>query len=449
MLTFRKGGVHPPENKITASGKIVAVELPMEVTVAMSQHIGAPAVCTVKKGDHVERGGMVGKAAGFVSANVFSPISGTVIKVGKSKNAFGMPVDTVTIAASDEDHTFDKGARFGQSRTRDDVDALSPEEIVNIIGEAGIAGLGGATFPTRVKLTLPHRKHADLLIINGTECEPYLTNDHALMLAHPDELIEGVRLLMRGVNVAKAVIGIESNKRDAIALLRNRLEDCGSSIKVEALKVKYPQGGEKQLIKALTGREVPSGGLPVDVGTIVQNVATAYAVYEAVYMDKPLIDRVVTVTGPSVSNPGNYLVPIGMRISELVDLAGGVPADTGKIILGGPMMGRTAVSIDCPTTKGTSAVLMLPESQSRRGAVQPCIRCAGCVTACPMGLEPYRLGLLSAQSRWDMVEAEGVMNCIECGCCSYSCPSSRPLLDYIRLGKSTVGSLIRARSAKK
>ena len=244
------------------------------------------------------------------------------------------------------------------------------------------------------------------------------------------------------------MIGIECNKRDAIELLRSRLGG-ESSIKVEALKVKYPQGGEKQLIKAVTGREVPAGGLPVDAGAIVQNVATAYAVYEAVYKNKPLIDRVMTVTGPSVSAPGNYLVPIGMRISELVDMAGGVPADTGKIILGGPMMGRTAVSIDCPTTKGISAVLMLPESQSSRGTVQPCIRCAGCVTACPMGLEPYRLGLLSSQSRWDMVGAEGVMNCIECGCCSYSCPSSRPLLDYIRLGKSTVGGLIRARSAKK
>ncbi len=448
MFTFRKGGVHPPENKITASGKIIAVELPREVTMAMSQHIGAPAMCIVKKGDHVERGDMVGKAGGFVSANVFTPISGTVVKVDKTKNAYGMPVDSVTIAASDEDHASDMEERFGQSRTRGEIDTLSAEEIINIIGDAGIVGLGGAAFPTRVKLTPPPGKHADILVINGAECEPFLTNDHALMLARPDELLEGVRLLMRGADVEKAVIGIESNKRDAIDLLRTRL-DSDESIKVEALKVKYPQGGEKQLIKALTGREVPAGGLPVDAGAIVQNVATAYAVYEAVYLGKPLIDRVVTVTGPSVTAPGNYLVPIGMRMSDLVDLAGGVPADTGKVILGGPMMGRTAVSLDCPATKGTSAILMLPESQSSRRTVQPCIRCAGCVAACPIGLEPYRLGLLSAQSRWDMVEASGVMNCLECGCCSFSCPSSRPLLDYIRLGKSTVGGMIRARSAKK
>lgn len=450
MRTFKKGGVHPPENKITAGRGIVRVELPREVTVAMSQHIGAPAVCVVKRGDHVSRGDMVGQAGGFVSANVFSPISGVVTQVGKVKNSYGLPVDAVTIAASDEDHAADeKSVKWSApSRMREEVDALSAKELIEIIGDAGIVGLGGAAFPTRVKLSPPPGKHADVLVINGAECEPFLTNDHALTLEHPGEIVDGVRLLMRAAGVDRAVIGIEENKKDAIMLLRERI-GADSAVSVVELKMKYPQGGEKQLIQALTGREVPSGSLPVDVGAIVQNIATAYAVYEAVFFGKPLIERVVTVTGPSVASPGNYLAPIGISVSELIDLAGGMPADTGKLILGGPMMGRTAVEVDASTVKGVSGVLMLPESQSLRAEVQPCIRCAACVAACPMGLEPFLLSRLASRSLWDKMEEEGIMDCIECGCCSYSCPSSRPLLDYIKLGKSTVGGIIRSRSAKK
>lgn len=450
MRTFKKGGVHPPENKITAGRGIVRVELPREVTVAMSQHIGAPAACVVKRGDHVSRGDMVGQAGGFVSANVFSPISGVVTQVGKVKNSYGLPVDAVTIAASDEDHAADeKSVKWAApSRMREEVDALSAKELIEIIGDAGIVGLGGAAFPTRVKLSPPPGKHADVLVINGAECEPFLTNDHALILEHPDEIVDGVRLLMRAAGVDRAVIGIEENKKDAILLLRERI-GADSAVSVVELKMKYPQGGEKQLIQALTGREVPSGSLPVDVGAIVQNIATAYAVYEAVFFGKPLIERVVTVTGPSVASPGNYLSPIGISVSELIDLAGGMPADTGKLILGGPMMGRTAVEVAAPTVKGVSGILMLPESQSLRAEVQPCIRCAACVAACPMGLEPFLLSHLASRSLWDKMEEEGIMDCIECGCCSYSCPSSRPLLDYIKLGKSTVGGIIRSRSAKK
>ena len=326
MRTFRKGGVHPPEHKITASGNIIEVELPREVVIDLSQSIGAPAVCVVGKGDHVERGALIGEAHGFVSANVHTPISGMVTRIGESKNAFGMPAMTVTIAASDEDHDKDMASIGNMTplRTISDVEGLSSEQIVDIVGGAGIVGLGGAAFPARVKLIPPAGKRAEILIIN-------------------------------------AVIGIEANKEDAIKLLRERIGD-DQSIKVETLRVKYPQGGEKQLIQAVVGREVPSGCLPVDVGVIVQNVATAYAVYEAVVYGKPLIDRIVTVTGPEVASPGNYLVPMGMSMSEVIALAGGVPADTGKVVLGGPLMGRAAVNIDAPTVKGVSGILLLPMS---------------------------------------------------------------------------------------
>lgn len=449
LHTFRKGGVHPPESKLTASDKIIPVELPREVVITFAQHIGAPAKCELKKGDHVDRGDLIAAAGGFVSANVHASISGTVTKVDKYKTAFGIPVDTVTITATDEDHLHDLDAMAAMKPLRSDeeIAALDSKELVAIIDAAGIVGLGGATFPTKVKLSPPPGSKAEVLIINAVECEPYLTNDHALMLEHSDEIIAGVRMLMKAAGVDRAIIGIEANKGNAIELL-TRKAAFDSRIEVMGLKVKYPQGGEKQLIDATIGKEVPSGALPIATGAIVQNVATAYAVYEAVKFGKPLIERVVTVTGPSVERPGNYRAAIGMNIKALIDVAGGVPADTGKIILGGPMMGKSVVQIDAPTVKGTSGILMLPEKDSVRRKVEPCIRCAACVSACPMGLEPYLISTLSRLGRWDEVEKAKVMNCIECGCCSFTCPSSRPILDYIRLGKTTVGGIIRARQQK-
>ncbi len=449
MHTFKKGGIHPPEYKITAGTGIKPVELPREVVITLAQHIGAPAVCALSKGDRVARGQEVAQAGGFVSAAVHSPITGTITAIGQTRNAYGQLVATVTIAADEADHEADLKAiaEAKPLRTPLEVSALGAKEIVDIVAQAGIVGLGGATFPTRVKLSPPPGSKADIVIINAVECEPFLTNDHALMMAHPDEIIQGVKLLMRAAGVDRAVIGIEANKPDAIALLSEKAAAV-EGIEVMPLKVKYPQGGEKQLIKAVTGREVPSGALPIATGAIVQNVATAYAVYEAVVWGKPLIERVITVTGPSVTAAGNYLVPLGYPVAKLIELAGGVPSDTGKILLGGPMMGRAITNIDTPTIKGISGVLMLPESMSERHAPEPCIRCAGCVSACPMGLRPYLISTLSRLGQWEQVEAEGVMNCIECGCCSYTCPSSRPLLDYIRLGKMTVGGIIRSRQQK-
>jgi electron transport complex, rnfABCDGE type, C subunit len=449
LHTFRKGGVHPPESKLTASGTIIPVELPREVVIPFAQHIGAPAKCELKKGDHVNRGDLVATAGGFVSANVHASISGTVTKVDKYKTAFGLPVDTVTITATDEDHQndLDAIAAVKPLRTDEEIADLDSKVLVSIIDAAGIVGLGGATFPTKVKLSPPPGSKAEVLIINAVECEPYLTNDHALMLQHPDEIIAGVQLLMKAAGVNRAIIGIEANKGNAIELLTSKAAS-DSRIEVMGLKVKYPQGGEKQLIDATIGKEVPSGALPIATGAIVQNVATAYAVYEAVKFGKPLIDRVVTITGPSVAKPGNYLAAIGTNLKELIDVAGGVPTDTGKIILGGPMMGKSVVQIDAPTVKGTSGILMLPEKEAVRRKVEPCIRCASCVSACPMGLEPYLISTLSRLGRWEEVEEAKVMNCIECGCCSFICPSTRPILDFIRLGKTTVGGIIRARQQK-
>lgn len=448
LATFHKGGIHPPQYKLTAASPIVDVDLPYDAVVTFSQHIGAIARCDLKKGDRVQRGQIVAHATGVVSANVHTPISGTIVKIDKWKTAFGYPADTVTIHASVEDHEADMVAMRGEccKHSEAEIEALSPEDIISAVENAGIVGLGGATFPTKVKLTPPQGSKAELLIINGVECEPYLTCDHALMLQHGREIILGTKLLCRAAKVDRAVIAIEANKPDAIARMREWAAPQ-EGITVLPLKVKYPQGSEKQLIEAAIHKEVPMGGLPIATGAIVQNVATAYAVYRAVYCDMPLIDRVVTVTGPSVKHPGNYRVPVGTSIHALIDLAGGIPADTGKIVLGGPMMGKAVVSIESPTVKGVSGVLILPLDRSRRPETRPCIRCASCVDACPMGLEPYLLGTLSRLHRWEEAEKLDITSCIECGSCSYCCPASRPLLDYIRLGKSTVAGIIKARKS--
>lgn len=449
IRTFHPGGVHPDPSKLAAVPENVRVQLPREVEVLLSQHIGAPAKCVVGKGDSVKRGDLIAEASGFVSANIHAPISGIVSNIGQTRMANGLWGDSVTIKADEEQHSADEESIVTGSPIASDaeINALTSQQIVDRIGEAGIVGLGGATFPTKVKLMPPPGMVPELLIINASECEPYLTNDEALIRLYAPSIIKGIKLLMKASNVSKAIIGIENNKPDAVAILKVALTDY-DDITIQLLKTRYPQGGEKQLIEAITGKEVPSGALPVATGVIVQNVATAYAVYEAVYCGKPLIERMVTITGPHMKRNINVIVPFGMKISDMINIAGGIPDDTGKVILGGPMMGKAIVNLDAPATKGTSAVLLLPEEMSHRREVEPCIRCAACVNACPMGLEPYRLATLSRYSMWGEVEEGKVMNCIECGCCSYSCPSGRPILDFIKLGKNKVGSLIRARHTK-
>lgn len=440
LKTFKIGGVHPPENKLTSGGKIQKLPVPEQVIIPLGQHIGAPATPVVQKGDTVKAGQLIGQASGFVSANVHSSVSGTVLAVENRLDAAGLQKPCVVIKVEGDEwmEGIDRSEKIDHNIT------ASQEEILKAITAAGIVGMGGATFPTQVKLSPPPGSKAEILIINGVECEPYLTADHRIMLERAEEIIIGVQILMKAIDVKQAIIGIENNKRDAI----DRLTSITSKvlgIEICPLKVKYPQGGEKQLIKATTGRAVPSGALPIAVGAVVQNVGTALAVYEAVMKHKPLMERVVTVTGKSMNNPGNFLCRIGTPVSELINAAGGLPEDTTKVIGGGPMMGRTMANIDSPVMKGTSGVLIINEKEGPRKPSRNCIRCSKCVSACPMGLEPYLLMTLSRHDLLERLEAEKVMDCIECGSCSYTCPADRPLLDYIRLGKARTGVMIRNR----
>ncbi len=440
LKTFTIGGVHPAENKLSAQKAIEVLALPKSVFIPVVQHIGAPAEVVVQKGDKVKVGQLIAKSSGFVSANIHSSVSGTVKKVETGPDTSGYPKMGVYIDVEDDiwDEKIDREAAV---KTEIDLDGPA---ILNRIQDAGIVGLGGATFPTHVKLMPPKGMKAEVLLINGVECEPYLTSDHRMMLEHGEELIVGVQLLMKALNVSHAAIGIENNKPDAISKMIS-LAYRHSNISVVPLKVKYPQGGEKQLIKAVTGREVPSGALPISVGAVVTNMATTFAVYEAVQKNKPLFERVVTVTGKTVQKPSNFKVRIGTAVSELIEAAGGLPENCGKIINGGPMMGKAVSNPEIPVTKGTSGILMMPETEAKRKEVMPCIRCSRCVSVCPMGLEPYLLMTVSEKQLWNRAEYEQIMDCIECGSCSYTCPASRPLLDYVRLGKAKVGALIRTR----
>lgn len=440
LKTFPKGGVHPPEWKRSAGEKISVLPLPERVVVPLSQHLGAPAVPVVERGANVVTGQLLAKGQGFISANIHSPVSGKVFKIDTAVDASGYKRNAVIIDVEGDDWD----PAIDRTGTLNDNIQADREEIIRKVQEAGIVGMGGAAFPTHVKLSVPKGKKAELLIINGVECEPFLTADHRLMLEKGNELLVGTRLIMKALDVREAVIGIEANKPDAIEYLTG-LAEKQLGITVQALKVKYPQGGEKQLIKAITGREVPSGGLPVDVGVVVHNVGTTYAVYEAVQKNKPLIERIVTVTGRTLAKPSNFLVRIGTPVSALIDAAGGLPEDTGKVILGGPMMGKAINKLEIPVTKGTSGILIMPDEDAHRGEVDPCIRCSKCVSVCPMGLEPYLLMPLAEHKKWERAEHERIMDCIECGSCSFICPANRPLLDYIRLGKMQVGQMIRKR----
>lgn len=440
LKTFKIGGVHPPENKLSAQGEIITLPLPEQVSIPLSQHIGAPAVPTVKKGDQVKVGQIIGQAAGFISANIHSSVSGTVMSLDPVIDASGYPRPAVTIKV--------EGDEWDENILKEPINkqpgTFTKEEILAAISAAGIVGMGGATFPTQVKLSPPPGSTAEVLIINGVECEPYLTADHRLMLEHGKELIMGIELIMKALGVKRTIVGIENNKRDAIEEL-GKLARLTDGIEICPLKIQYPQGGEKQLIQATTGKFVPSGGLPIAVGAVVQNVGTVYAVYEAVMKHKPLFERVVTVTGKSLKEPGNYLCRIGTPISQLIEAAGGLPEDTGKVIGGGPMMGKALTNTNIPVTKGTSGILLMRQEESARKEYRNCIRCSKCVSVCPMGLEPYYLMLLGEHNKLEMLESEKIMDCIECGSCSFTCPANRPLLDVIRLAKARTGQMIRTR----
>jgi electron transport complex protein RnfC len=442
LKTFPKGGLHVPDNKLSEKVAIQALELPKTVSVPIAQHIGAPAKIIVDRKDKVKTGQVIAKSAGFISANIHSPVTGVVTKIDKVLDASGYKNDAVIIRVEADEWA--DGVDTDPELKSDIL--LSREEILEKIQASGIVGMGGATFPSHVKLSVPeHAPKPEMLLINGVECEPYLTSDHRLMLEKAEEIVVGIRILKKALNVDKVAVGIENNKKDAIQVMKKACAPY-KEIEVVPLKVKYPQGGEKQLIKAVTKKEVPNGRLPLDIGCVVYNVGTTYAVYEAVQKNKPLIERVVTVTGKSLVKPSNFWVRIGTPVEHLLEASGGLPEDTGKIINGGPMMGKALKDATVPVTKGTSGILLIPKERAARREVQPCVRCSRCIEVCPMGLEPYLLMNVSERVLLERAKEEDILNCIECGSCSYICPSSRPLLDYIRMGKSAVNNLMKSKN---
>ena len=443
MKTFPMGGVHPSENKLSCGKPVEVLPLPDKVMIPLAQHIGAPAVAKVAKGDKVLTGQLIAEAGSFMSANIHSSISGTVTAVDMQPNGQGLRQMMITIQREGDEWA----EGIDRSETLVKECTLSAEEIIAKIKDAGIVGMGGATFPAHVKLSIPPGKKAEALIINGVECEPYLTSDHRTMLEHGEELVVGVSILMKAIGVDRAFIGIENNKPDAIAHLSKLVKEY-HGVEVVSLKVRYPQGGEKQLIAAVTGRQVPPPpALPIDVGAVVCNASTTFAVYQAVQKNKPLIERVVTITGKSVKEPKNLLTRMGTPVQALIDAAGGLPADAGKVINGGPMMGRAMIELGSPVTKGCSGITVLSGRDAVRREASQCIKCAKCVAACPMGLEPYFLSKTTQKKGWETLEEQMITSCIECGCCQSTCPSYLPLLDWIRLGKQTVMGIIRQRAA--
>jgi electron transport complex protein RnfC len=448
MKTFRIGGVHPEENKLTSNCPTQVAPLPKQAIFPLSQHIGAPAKPVVSKGDKVRVGTLLAEAGGFVSAPIHSSVSGTVLKIDTAVDATGYrkPVIVVSVEGDEWEESIDRSDKL---ETLDAHPELTPEEIVERVKQAGITGMGGAGFPTHVKLCPPPTAKAECVIINAVECEPYITSDNRLMLEHADEIIVGLQLLMKAAKVERGYIGIEENKPEAIVLLTEKASH-DARIEIVPLMTKYPQGGEKQLVDAVIGRQVPAPpAIPVNVGAIVQNVGTSFAVYQAVMKHKPLFERYTTVTGKQLAKPGNFLVRMGTPMSQLIDLCGGMPEGENKLLAGGPMMGRSLMTTDVPVCKGTNSITILSGDDARRQPAQPCIRCAKCVEACPMGLEPYLLAKLSARHFYDRAEQEDIVSCISCGSCQFTCPSHRPLLDNISLGKAAVMGIIRARNAKK
>ena len=448
LKTFSMGGVHPEENKITADKATVVAALPKQAIFPLGQHIGAPAKPVVSRGDKVKVGTLIAEAGGFVSAPIHSSVSGTVVKVDSAIDATGYrhPAIYINVEGDEWEESIDRSDKLETLAAHPE---LTPEEIVSRIKEAGVTGMGGAGFPTFIKLCPPPGAKAECVILNGVECEPYITSDYRLMMEHADEILVGLDLLMKAAKVERGYIGIEDNKPEAIALFEKKTA-ADSRVEIVALEKKYPQGGEKQLVDAVTGRQVPAPpAIPVNVGAIVQNVGTAYAVYQAVMKRKPLFERYTTVTGKKLSNPGNFLVRMGTPMRDLIEACGGMPEGENKVLAGGPMMGKSVVSTDVTVCKGTNSITILTDADAHRKPVQPCIRCAKCVSACPMGLEPYLLATLSSFKEWERLEAEQVTSCISCGSCQFTCPSHRPILDNILQGKGVVMGIIKSRNAKK
>ncbi len=428
IKTFR-GGVHPPEEKITSLLPIQELSLPKKVVIPLSQHTGVPAKPVVKVGDRVRTGQRIGKAQGPISSTIHASLSGKVIDISDYPHPLSPPSLAITIESDGKDEY------HPSIKHNNDYFRLHPNEIREIVKEAGIVGLGGAAFPTHVKLSPPEDKLIDTVILNGCECEPYLTCDHRLMIEKTYEIVQGFKIIAKILAVTSCYIGIERNKRDAIRAVREEIRN-EANMEVVPLKTKYPQGSEKQLIKAILNREVPPGELPLDVGVIVQNVGTALAISEAVRKGKPLIERVVTVTGRGIKKPTNLKVRIGALLQDLIDHCGGCVGRPGKIIMGGPLMGFSQYTTLVPVIKGTTGILVLPEEEVAEISERSCIRCSRCVDVCPVDILPNLIAQYARKDRFDWAEKYGVLDCMECGVCAYVCPAKIPLVQLIKYAKS-------------
>ncbi len=443
MKTFRRGGAHPEENKLTNDCSIEVFPLPKQGVVFVSQHLGAPATLVVQKGDRVKTGQLIAKAEQFICANTHSPYTGIISKIDFATDFTGYKKQAVFIEVEPDEWM--EGIDNSTDIIREI--KLDSKEIIEKIKEMGIVGLGGAAFPTHIKYMVPQGRTAEFLIINAAECEPYLTSDYRLMSESAEESFIGIQIMKKALGVEKALVGIEENKPIAIHKM-TELAKQFDGIEIVALKTKYPQGAEKQLIYALTKREVPSGKLPIEVGCVVNNIGTAEAIYHAVQKNKPLIENVLTLTGKRVKERKNLLVRVGTPMQSIIDAFGGLPEDTGKIISGGPMMGKAVSDLSAPTVKTTSAILVMSNKESSRKQETNCLRCGKCITVCPMGLEPILIAQLAENRLWEEAEKTFAMDCIECGTCLYTCPAGRPLLDMIRLSKTNISDLRRKRSQK-
>lgn len=430
LKTFPQG-IHPSDSKeLTKELPVNNMPVPKKVVIPLSQHIGAPATCIVQVGDIVKTGQKIGEAAGFISANIHSSITGKVVKIDECNTPGGRRSKCVIIEGDGKDE-------WVEYKKQENIDLLSPKDIKNIIQEMGIVGMGGATFPANVKLSPPEDKKIDALIINSAECEPYLTCDYRIMIERTMDTIKGIRIMMKVLEIDRAFIGIESNKMGAYNAYRKMLEGDKSIVPI-LLQTKYPQGAEKSLIKAVLGREVPSGGLPMDVGAVVHNTGTVLAVYEAVVKGKPLIERVVTVTGYGVRQPQNLLVRFGVSFEDVINHCGGFIDKPGKVINGGPMMGIAQWDISAPVIKGTSGILVMPAESIFEYEENPCIRCAKCVDVCPQFLLPSDIAKYSKKYNWDACNKAGVFDCVECGSCSFVCPSKINIVQYIKMAKNEI-----------
>lgn len=442
--TFRIGGVHPDDNKISRNCKIEALPLPQTVYISMAQHLGAPAKPIVAVGDKVKAGQPIAEPGGFISAWVHSSVSGTVKSIAPRKDISGNYMTHIEIAVEGDEWA--EGIDLSDTLVTD-----IPSDRAAVLAKiqaCGVVGLGGATFPTHVKLNPAPGSVAECLILNGAECEPFLTSDNRIMIERSREIVVGAAIMKMVLGNCPAVIAIEENKPEAIKAMSEAVSELGySGIEVMTLKKKYPQGGEKQLINAVMRREVKSGGLPISAGAVVQNVATSLAVYEAVQKNKPLVTNTMTITGDCLAPEAqhNYLFRIGMPLSYIAQYAGGVPEKCAKIVSGGPMMGKAISNMDACTVKGSSSLLYLSQAFTKRGEASYCIRCGKCADACPMGLEPFLLNKLAKHGRMDELEANAIQDCISCGCCQYTCPANIPLLDTINIAKGDVMRIIKSR----